>query len=228
MKSALIAIALVLTAPLAHAQLVRGMPKVPTSASMGLQGSAGVGFADFNVLFPSSDLKVDRGVYVAAAIERGFEVLHLYLTLSMSYMTAEGTSNYKYTDLANAVTYTAKNMKFKSNVTDIGLGLKFKLIDDYWFRPYVEGGVLGGYHQITYDTGASTLSSQGSLYKTTDVAMGYGNYGEAGVEAMFSDKFGVKLAGRLSNYQTKDMDTFDKQPLKFTTETYYFSLLFGM
>jgi hypothetical protein len=227
MKAALTFLILFSSA-LAQAQQIRGVPKLPSSESMGLQGSAGTGFADFSVGSPSSDWRVNRGMYVAIAIERGFEVMNLYLTLSLSNMTSDGTSNYRYTPLSSPITYTATNIKYRSNVMDLGLGLKLKLIDGYWFRPYVEGGVLGGYHQITYDTGGTTLAAQGSEYKTTDVVMGSGSYAEGGIEIMFSEQFGVKLAGRASDYTTKPMETFDTRSLKFRTETYYFSLLFGM
>lgn len=226
MKSVTFALVFFLSATVARAQL-RGMPRLPTSGGMGLQGSVGTGFADFSVGSPKSDLRVDRGLYMAASIERGFGAMNLYLTLSLSNMSAEGTSNYKYTTLSNSTTYTASDIKFRSNITDLGLGLKLKLIDDTWFRPYVEGGLLGGYHQISYSSASSALGSQGSDYKSADVVMGSGHYVEGGLEAMFSDKFGVKLAGRLSNYKTKDMETFDGRSLSFATETYYFSLLFG-
>lgn len=211
----------------ANAQ-VKGAPKLPTFDGAGLQGSVGAGFADFMVDVPSADLKINRGTFAAAAIERSFNFLQLYLTLSLSNMAADGTSNYKYTNLSKSTTYTASNLRFKSNITDLALGLKFKIIDGYWFRPYVEGGVLGGYHQINYDVGSTTFGTQGTDYKSNDVVMGSGAYAEGGVEIMFSEKFGVKLAGRSSNYQTKIMETFDSRALKFRTETYYFSLLFGM
>lgn len=228
MKTIALLLVVFLSGALAQAQGVRGMPKLPTSGNMGLQGSAGIGFADFAVGSPEKDLRIDRGTYVAAAIERGFDILNLYLTLSLSNMTAEGTSNYSYSILSGTKTYTGTDMKFKSNITDLGLGLKFKIIDGYWFRPYVEGGVLGGYHQISYNSASTALSSQGSDYKSSDVVMGSGHYGEAGIEIMFSEAFGVKLAGRASEYTTKPMETFANSSLRFRTETYYFSLLFGM
>ena len=228
MKVCVLALFILFFGAFAQAQGVRGMPSLPSSESLGLQGSAGVGFADFGIISPEADLRINRGTYVAVAIERGFEILNLYLTLSLSNMTAEGTSNYSYSILSNTKTYTATDMKFKSNITDLGLGLKFKIIDGYWFRPYVEGGVLGGYHQISYNSASTAFAGQGTDYKSADVVMGSGHYGEGGIEIMFSERFGVKLAGRASSYQTKDMETFDKRSLRFRTETYYFSMLFGM
>jgi hypothetical protein len=211
------------------------MPKVPSlpsssfgSGNIGLQGSVGAGFVDFRVQSPSADFKIDRGIYVAGQIERGFNVMHLYLTLSLSHMQAEGLANYQYSNLSNSTTYTAQDIKFKSSVTDLALGLKLKIIDHYWFRPYIEGGGLGGYHQISYSGKTDVLSAQGSDYKSKDVVMGSGYYGEAGLEAMFSEKFGVKLAARESIYQTKKLETLADRPLRFNSETYYFSLLFGM
>lgn len=213
----------------AHAQMAK-LPSLPSSSSgaLGLQGSVGAGFVDFRVQSPSQDFQIDRGIYVVGSIERGFNVLHLYLTLSLSYMQAEGLANYNYSNLSASQTYTATDVKFKSSVTDLSLGLKMKLIDDYWFRPYVEGGGIGGYHQISYTSKTDVLATQGSDYKTKDIVMGSGYYGEAGLEAMFSAKFGVKLAARESIYQTKKLETLGNRPLRFNTETYYFALLFGM
>lgn len=205
---------------------VRGIPSLPTSGNLGLQGSVGAGFADFNIESPRSDFTLDRGAFFTAAIERAFGA-HFYLTLALSYMSAEGVANYSYTNLSSSTTYTASDVKFKATVTDLSLGLKFKLIDDYWFRPYIEGGGLGGYQQISYTSKIDVIAAQGSDYKSKDVVMGAGYYGEAGLEAMFSDKFGVKLAARQSWYKTKKLPTLADRTLRYSSETYYFALLFG-
>jgi len=213
----------------AYAQMPK-LPSLPTGGggSLGLQGSVGAGFVDFTVQSPSLDFKIDRGIFVAGQIERGFNVMHLYLTLSLSHMQAEGVSNYQYTNLSSSVTFTATDVKFKSQVTDLGLGLKLKIIEDYWFRPYIEAGGLGGYHQINYTNKSDVLAAQGNDYKSRDIVMGSGYYGEGGLEAMFSARFGVKLAARKSYYQTKKLETLANRPLRFESETYYFALLFGM
>ena len=203
-------------------------PSLPTGGNLGLQGSVGAGFVAYNVQSPVLDFKLDRGIFVVGQIERGFNVLHLYLTLSLSHMLAEGVSNYEYTNLSTSLRFVATDVKFKSAVTDLALGLKFKIIDNYWFRPYIEAGGLGGYHQISYTNKSAELSAQGQDYKNKDVVMGSGYYGEAGLEAMFSERFGVKLAARESVYQTKKIETLNNRPLRFNSETYYFALLFGM
>jgi hypothetical protein len=210
-----------------YAQQIKGMPKLPTSGNMGLQGSVGVGFADFSVEAPEEDFKMDRGTFFSAAIERGFDFMHLYLTLSLSHMTAEGLANYDYQNLSTSTNYSVNDIAFKAAVTDLGLGLKLKLIDNYWFRPYIEFGGLGGYHQITYTSKQSVLAGIGSDYKSKDTVMGSGYYTEGGIEAMFSQAFGVKLSARLSSYKTKDLETLDKRSLDYDSETYYFAMLFG-
>ncbi|MGE3681712.1 MAG: hypothetical protein AB7G93_08300 [Bdellovibrionales bacterium] len=204
-----------------------GMPRLPSGGSLGLQGSAGVGFVDYTVESPESDIEMDRGIFATVGIERAFNFMHLYLTLGLSHMTAEGTANYSYTNLSSSASYAASDVKFKSAVTDLSLGIKLKLIDDYWFRPYIEGGGLGGYHQVTYTSKQDLLTAQGSDYKSKDVVMGSGYYGEAGLETMFSEKFGVKLSARKSWYRTKNLETLGDRPLRFSSESYYFALLFG-
>lgn len=210
----------------AHGQSAK-LPSLPTSGKLGLQGSIGAGFTDFSVQVPSDNFEIDRGIFASASIERGFGA-QFYLTLSLSNLSAEGLGNYSYTNLASTTTYTATDVKFRSSVLDLGLGLKFKLIDGYRFRPYIEAGGVGGYHTVNYSSKFDVLAAQGNEYKNKDVVMGSGYYGEAGIEVMFSNAFGVKLAARQSTYQTKKLETLANRPLRYVAETYYFSLLFGM
>jgi len=197
---------------------------LPTTMN-GVQGSAGAGFTDFSVRYPDSDFRLTRGIYVSVTGERSFNFMHLYFTLSLSRLEGDGTSNYTYTNLSSSKKYTVSDIAFRSKMTDIALGLKFKLIDDYWFRPYVEGGVLGGYHEIAYTTKISNLESQGNDYKKTDTIMAGGTYGEAGIEVQLSDNFGAKVASRLSQYRTKPVETLNNYSIELNGETYYFHLL---
>lgn len=207
----------------------RGFPTLPNSTgkaqSLGIQGSAGAGFTDFVVVNPPDTFKMDRGTYIAAQIERGFNFAHLYFTVTLSQMNAEGTANYTYTDLSASTTYTAKNLRFTASLLDLSLGFKLKIIDGYWFRPYIEGGGVGSYYQIKYDNNTA-LDAQGS-WKKTDVMMGSGGYGEAGIEVAFSDAFGMKFAARYSDQQSKDLVTQNNERLKLRSETYYLSAIIG-
>lgn len=201
-------------------------PSIPMSSggAKGMKGSAGAGFVDFETISPKSDFKMDRGIYVAAAIERPFGFLNLHLVLSINHMNASGEANYNYAK--NGVTYTANGLGFKAQMFDLGLGLKLKAFEDFWFRPYIGGGGLGGYHEITYSS-SSALTAQGSEYKTKDTVMGSGYYGEAGLEIEFTEKFGVLLGGRFSEYNSKALETLGGQKLQFRTETYFFAGLIG-
>jgi hypothetical protein len=212
---------------LSHAQSIRGLPSLPTSG-IGFHGSVGVGFADFKTHTPASDYRLDRGTYFAASLERGFNILHLYLTFGLNYMSAEGTSNYDYSNLSSSTTYSMDNVSFKAAMYEVSLGLKLKLIDNYWFRPYVEGGGIGSYNQVSYGSQISGLSATGTDYKAKDVIMGSGYYGEGGVEIAFNDKFGVRLAAREAIMQTKKLETLGNRPVRMQNEIYYLSLLFGL
>lgn len=211
----------------AHAQSIKGLPSLPTSG-IGFQGSVGVGFTDFKTQMPSRDFKLDRGTYFSGQLERGFDVLHLYLTLGLNYQGATGVANYEYRNLSSSNHYAVTDMPFKATMYEVTLGLKMKLIDNYWFRPYVEGGGIGSYNQVVYDSRLSALRSVGSDYKATDVIMGSGYYGEAGVEVMFTPKWGVKLAARQAFIQTKKLETLNNLGVRLQNEIYYFSLVFGM
>lgn len=193
----------------------------------GVQGSAGAGFADFQVEVPSRDFRIDRGTFAAIQMERGFGVLNLYFTMTLSQLNAEGTANYKYTNLASTTVYEAKDVNFTASFLDLGLGFKLKLIDDYWFRPYIEAGGSGGYYELAYRTKMDVLNAQGNDWKPRDVIMGAGYYGEGGLEIAFSEKFGIKFAVRLSDQSSKELVTQNSEKLRFKAETYYLSALVG-
>lgn len=193
----------------------------------GVQGSAGVGFTDITVLSPKSEIKFDRGTYLTAAGEKGFNVANLYLTISLGYMDAEGSANYRYTNLSSSRSYSVDDVAFKARMMELSLGLKMKLIDNYWFRPYIEGGGIGSWHELKYTSRTQELAAIGNDYKSKDTVMGNGLYGEAGFEIQFSERFGVKLAGRLFESQSKKLETLNNQKLKYRGETYYMAALVG-
>lgn len=193
----------------------------------GVQGSVGAGFTEYKVISPNSDIEFDRGIYATAAGEKSFNFANLYLTISLGYMDVEGRANYNYTNLSSSTTYQVNDVSLKARMMELGLGLKMKLIDDYWFRPYLEGGALGSWHEVRYTSKSQELNAIGSDYKSKDTIMGHGFYGEAGIEIQFSERLGVKLAGRLSESTTNALDTLAKRRLKYRGETFYLSALMG-
>jgi hypothetical protein len=217
--------AIVFMAIAAHAGPAEKPKALPTIPLSGIEGSVGAGFTDFTIVNPSTNFKMDRGTYVAIQIERGFEVLNLYFTMTLSQMNAQGTANYTYSNLSSSNKYSVKDVDFDASLLDLALGFKLKLIDGYWFRPYVEGGGIGSYYQITYKSKFDLLDAQGADWKKNDVLMGSGYYGEAGIEVQFSDHFGAKFSARYSEQQSKDLATQGNEKLKFRGETYYFSAL---
>lgn len=207
----------------------RGIPILPTSnsqaKSFGVTGSAGAGFTDFVILNPSQKFRMERGTYVTVQLERAFNFAQLYFTMNLSQMNAEGVANYSFTDLSASTTYAVNNLKFNATLMDLSLGLKLKLIDGYWFRPYVEGGGVASYYQIKYYS-STALDSQGA-WKQNEVLMGAGGYGEGGLEVQFSDMFGLKFAARISEQQSAGLVTLSNERIKMRTETYFFSAMIG-
>ncbi len=222
----LLGLTLLIASQSAFAQNLKGLPALPTSGP-GFRGSVGIGFTDIGVVSPSTDFKLDRGTFISAQIERGFDFAHLYLVLGLSYMDAAGSANYNYTNLSSSKNYTLNDVGFRAKSYELNLGLKLKLIDDYWFRPYVEGGGIGSYNDISYG-GLSSLQATGTDYKTSDIIMGSGYYYEGGLEIQFSDRFGVRLAARRSTNDTKPLDTLNKRSLKLSSDTYYLSATMGL
>jgi opacity protein-like surface antigen len=116
---------------------------------------------------------------------------------------------------------------FSASLLDLSLGFKLKLIDGYWFRPYIEGGGSGGHYQLNYRTKTDTLNAIGNDWKKTDVIMSSGYYVEGGLEVAFTNNFGIKFAGRFSDQTTKDLVTLGSAKIRFRAETYYLSVLMG-
>lgn len=206
----------------AHAQGMKINPK-------GISGSAGAGFVTWTTLEPgSANFRFDQGQFVAVAGERGFGVLNLYLNLSLAYMKGTGQVNYRYQTLTTE-TYTANDVNFSMELFQAGLGLKLKLIDGYWFRPYIEGGGTGGWFKIAYDNLANKVTSSPvagmTNYKKEDSLLDFGRYAEGGIEISFSDQFGIRPAARFVDSETKKLLTLDNKALRYQAAIYYLALL---
>jgi hypothetical protein len=195
----------------------------------GINGSVGTGFAIFDVKSPADyDIKFDQATYFYMGGEKGFDILNLYLTISFQYMTTAGQSNYEYESVSTNTVWEGEDVDFKATFFQAGLGLKLKIIDDYWFRPYVEGGGLGGYFQISYNNDSDEIevtTGSDDDPKLKDSLLDFGHYGEAGIEISFSDTWGVKVAGRIIESTTKKLETLDDRTLSYKGEVYFISVL---
>jgi hypothetical protein len=192
----------------------------------GIQGSAGFGFVHFDIDDPNTQqLDLKQGVYASVGGEKGFGFLNSYLTISLNYLKTDGQAKYKYVNTDG--TYTSSSLvDLGVNLFQAGLGLKFKLIDDSWFRPYIEGGGLFGYYQIQYKNLTSTsITGPNTNFLTRDSIFDLGHYGEAGLEIVFSDTFGIKVAFRETWNKTKAVETLGSQEIKYKSQVYYLSLL---
>jgi len=199
----------------------------PKFSPKGVTGYAGAGFASFTVKNPTESFKLDQGSFATLGGEKGFGLMNLYLTFGFGYLTTKGQTAYDYTTL-NGENYTANDVNFKTEVFQASLGLRLKIIDGYFIRPYVEGGGNFGYYTLKYEfssTQKETLNSVGTNYKKEDSIIDIGHYLEAGAEISFSDRFGLRPAVRLIRSETKDVETLNKQKIHYDSEIYYLGLL---
>lgn len=191
----------------------------------GISGSAGAGFINWQIVEPDLQFKVNQGQFLAISGEKGFDFFNLYLNLTLSYLSTTGNVNYRYSTI-NGIDYSADNVAFKADLFQAGLGLKWKIIDGYWIRPYVEGGGTGGYFTLKYQDVARKLTSgTGTDFRNEDSLLDFGKYAEAGLEITFSNKFGIRPAARMLEGQTKEFDTLNKKSVIYRATIYYFSLL---
>ncbi|MGE3975746.1 MAG: outer membrane beta-barrel protein [Bdellovibrionales bacterium] len=201
--------------------------QAPKFAPKGISGYVGAGFANFTVKNPPQQFKLDQGVYMNLGGERGFGFMNLYLTFGFGYLSTKGQTYYDYTTLSGNI-YQAADVNFKSDIFQTGLGLKLKLIDGYWFKPYVEGGGNFGYYTIKYEfssTQKTQLALAGSNYKKEDSIIDFGHYMEAGAEIAFSNSFALRAAARLIRSETKEVETLNKQKINYESEIYYLGLM---
>jgi hypothetical protein len=193
----------------------------------GISGSVGMGVSSYTIKSPSSSFIMDQGVYAAAIGEKGFNFLNLYLTIGLSYMQTSGRANYSYTTLSQ--TYTSPDVTFKANLFQAGLGLKWKIIDGYWLRPYVEGGAVGGFYQINFDSlqnsAITPVPAATAGIKKQDSLLDFGQYVEAGLEIQFSEQFGIRAAARQVTSETKEFETLNREKIQYVGNIYYFGLL---
>lgn len=213
-----------------HAQ---GVPKFNPK---GINGYAGVGFTSFTVQNPSTRFQFDPGTAASLGGEKGFGFLNLALTFSLGYLTSEGAADYHYRTLGG-VDYSASDARFKHDLFNLGLGLKFRIIDGFFFRPYVEGGGTFGYSTLkfTFNNAQktalnSTATSSGTEFKDGESLFAFGKYAEGGADIAFSSSFGILVAARVEWIDTKEFEvlydsTNVKQKLLFTTTTYKVGLL---
>ncbi|MES2767696.1 MAG: outer membrane beta-barrel protein [Bdellovibrionota bacterium] len=197
----------------------------------GIVGSAGFGFVNFDTSEPlTQSFEIDDGVFTAVGGEKGLGAANLYLTISLNYLKAKGDTIYNYTTTSGATNYTSNGVvPFNLDIFQAGLGLKLKLIDDYWIRPYIEAGGLFGYFQVKYTnlsvgTNVNVTGTDTGM-KKDDSLFDFGYYGEAGAELAFSDTFGVRVAMRMTKSKTKEFETLADQEVEYESQVYYLSLL---
>ena len=193
----------------------------------GIAGSVGIGAALFEVASPKTDFKLDQGVYAALGIEKGLNIWNFYVTFGLSYLTTEGQVKYHYETLSETDIYEASDVNMKMEIFQAALGLKFKIIDGYWIRPYVEGGGFGGYYTLKYDNLATKLAPTNTNrnFKSADSLIDFGSYAEGGMELSFSETFGIKAAARIISAETKKFETLNKQTLQYQSQVFYLSVL---
>ena len=212
------------TALLLGAGQTYAAPNPASFRPTGITGSAGMGIATFTIKSPAQNFRMDQGSFVAVSGERDFGFLNLYLNISLGYLTTNGQTNYNYSTLSGE-NYTGTDVGFRTQVFQGGLGLKLKLIDGYWFRPYVEAGGMAGWFEVQYQDTRTKVTGPANNAKTKDSLLDFGTYAEAGIEIAFSDSFGIRAAGRFLRSQTREFETLNRQTISYEAEIYYLCLL---
>ncbi|MBY0314474.1 MAG: outer membrane beta-barrel protein [Bdellovibrionales bacterium] len=189
----------------------------------GITGYAGFGFASYEVTTPSDRFRMDQGIFVYAGVERRFGTSPFFITAAFNYLKTNGESFYDYTTLGGTQ-YTGQDIGYSASNYQIGMGLKMKLFADSWARPYLEGGGLFGYHELTYTKNLETITG-GSGYKRKDGLTGLGYYGEGGIEVDFAETAGIKVGLRYQETTTRPFETLANQKLKFESTIFQIAFL---
>jgi hypothetical protein len=209
--------------------IAQGVPKFNPK---GINGHVGAGFSYFTVQSPSTRFQFDPGIFANIGGEKGFGFANLSMTFSLGYLSSEGTADYHYRTLAGT-NYEQTDARFKHDLFNIGLGLKFRIIDGFFFRPYVEGGGSFGYSTLKFaftSPQKANLNLTGTDFKDGESLFAFGKYAEGGADIAFSSSFGLLLAARIEWIDTKEFEVLydsnnQKQKLLFATTTYFVGLL---
>lgn len=191
------------------------------SKAPSLVGGAHGGIVQFNPISPTvNEIKLNNGFTALISGQKSAGGMHLYLLGGLEYVRTTGALNYNYTSITS-VTYTTNQVGFSFDSIRASLSMRFKILENSFFRPYIEGGGSVGYTQISYDNNLRTLvGGMGSDYKTSDSALDFAGFGQAGVEADLSMKFGLEIAARYTHQSTRPFETFRRQTLSYDTLTY--------
>ncbi len=196
-------------------------------AFRGLGGYFGFGVAEFTVLNPTREFRMDQGTFVYLGGEKQIGLTGLFITISMNYMDSSGQSFYDYTTLGTT-NYTnsgvTPEINFDSTHMQLGLGFKFKIFPTSFFRPYGEGGGLFGYHTIKHNIGPTDLNNNDGGAKTEDGLTGFGYYMEAGLEIDFSEVWGIRAGVRYQITETRPFETLGNEKVKYEVRAFQFGL----
>lgn len=219
-KLILVATALFIFSQPAQAQRFEGT----NLAFSGMAGYLGFGVAEFTVLSPATDFRMDQGTFIYMAGEKQIGKTGLFITISVNYMDSSGQSFYDYTTLGGTnYQDVTPQIDFDSSHLQLGLGFKFKLFPTSFFRPYGEGGGLFGYHTIDYKAGLGEILPDEN-YKRDDGLTGFGYYMEAGVEVDFAETWGIRAGARYQITETRPFETLGNQKVKYEVRAFQFGI----
>lgn len=185
----------------------------------GIRGSAGFGLAEYDIKKGASDFKMDGGLFTT--IQGEAEVSGpLLVTVHLNFLQATGRSNYDYSTLSQR--YTGQDLSFSAQTFQIGLGFKYRPFEAV-LSPYIEGGGLVGYYQISYKNAATKVTPSGD-YKNKDSLIELGYYGDAGLEVRFSEEFGLIVGYRLQIMDTRTFETLGNTTLRYQANIIHFGV----
>jgi len=192
----------------------------------GMSGYMGFGVAEFTVLNPTSEFRMDSGTQVYLAGEKEIGQTGFFITFNFSFMQSKGQSFYDYTTLGgtNYQTNPGTQIEFSSDHLHMGMGLKFKLFPTSFFRPYGEGGGLFSYPTMNYKPRQGQLTNLDGQQKNEDGLVGFGHYLEAGVEVDFSEAWGVRVGARYLITETRAFETLANEKVKFEARIFQFGI----
>jgi hypothetical protein len=192
----------------------------------GMSGYMGFGVAEFTLLNPASEFRMDSGTQVYVAGEKEIGKTGFFITISMSFMQNKGQSFYDYTTLGgtNYATNPGTQIDFTAEHLHLGMGLKFKIFPTSFFRPYGEGGGLFSYHGMNYRPQQGQLTNSDGGQRNEDGLIGFGYYMEAGIEVDFSELWGVRVGARYLVSDTRPFETLGNQQVKYEARIFQFGI----
>ncbi len=207
---------------LASVLLISALANAQQERPANIQGGISVSTVGFNPINPTANTIIfNNGLAFSLYGLKALGNSGFHLVGAIQYKKSNGTLNYNYIS-PSGVNYQASKVNFAFDNLDVQLGLRLKFLENSGIRPFIEGGVNGGFTQFTYDNTLKTAAivAAGSDYRSSDSALDFGMYSSFGIELQLTHSICLTPAVKYEHNSTRAVPTLGNLSLTYDTLIY--------